>query len=153
MFGFTQQERRIVQLLLIALLVGLGVTAHKRSHFGKSWEESINFDQDSKEDKSRSKPESIVVNSSRYDDSLAFQSSDYSNTNAKSLSQFAAKININSATEEELELLPGIGPAFAKRIVEFRREYGKFKNIEAIKQVKGIGEKKFQKIRDLISIK
>jgi comEA protein len=62
------------------------------------------------------------------------------------------KINLNSATVEQLETLPGIGPAIAKGIVEHRTKVGKFNRIEEIIKVKGIGEKKFQKIKDRLII-
>jgi competence protein ComEA len=58
------------------------------------------------------------------------------------------KINLNTATAEQLQSLPGIGPAIAKGIVDYRTKSGKFKTIEEIINVKGIGEKKFQKIKD-----
>jgi len=58
------------------------------------------------------------------------------------------KINLNSATVEQLQSIPGIGPATAKNIVEYRTKAGKFNRIEEIINVKGIGEKKFQKIKD-----
>lgn len=62
-------------------------------------------------------------------------------------------ININTANETELEELPGIGTSIAGRIVEYRNKNGKFKNIEDIKNVTGIGDSKFEKIKDLIKIK
>jgi comEA protein len=62
------------------------------------------------------------------------------------------KINLNSATVEQLESLPGIGPAMAKTIVEHRTKVGKFNRIEEIMKVKGIGEKKFQKIKDRLTV-
>ncbi|MGD0099015.1 MAG: helix-hairpin-helix domain-containing protein [Acidobacteriota bacterium] len=58
------------------------------------------------------------------------------------------KINLNSATAEQLQSLPGIGPAIAKSIIEYRTKTGKFNRIEEIINVKGVGEKKFQKIKD-----
>ena len=57
------------------------------------------------------------------------------------------KININAATEQELESLKGIGPATAKNIIRYREEYGGFSSIEEIKNVKRIGEKIFEKIK------
>ena len=57
------------------------------------------------------------------------------------------KININTATEQELESLKGIGPATAKNIIRYREEYGGFSSIEEIKNVKRIGEKTFAKIK------
>jgi competence protein ComEA len=61
-------------------------------------------------------------------------------------------ININTATQQELESLPGIGPALALRIIEYRNTHGPFANIEAIQDVSGIGPGIFEKIRDYISI-
>ena len=62
------------------------------------------------------------------------------------------KINLNTATVEQLQSLPGIGPAIAKAIVEHRTKAGKFIRIEEIINVKGIGEKKFQKIKDRLAV-
>ena len=62
------------------------------------------------------------------------------------------KVNINTATQTELEKLPGIGPSTATKIIEYRKEKGKFKNIEEIKNVNGIGESKYQKIKELIKV-
>ena len=62
-------------------------------------------------------------------------------------------VNINKATQTELETLPGIGPAMALRIIEHREENGNFENIEEIKNVKGIGDSKFENIKNNICIK
>lgn len=62
------------------------------------------------------------------------------------------QISINNANEEQLEMLPGIGPALARRIVEFREKNGEFKKIEDIKKVKGIGEKLFERIKSYIKL-
>ena len=62
------------------------------------------------------------------------------------------KVNINKATQTELERLPGIGPATAIKIINYRNENGKFKNIEDIKEVSGIGDAKYENIKDLICV-
>ena len=62
------------------------------------------------------------------------------------------KININKATQTELDSLPGIGPSTAEKIIEYRKEKGKFKKIEEIKEVSGIGEAKYEKIKDKIEV-
>ena len=62
------------------------------------------------------------------------------------------KINLNAASAEQLESLPGIGPVTAKRIVDHRAKVGKFKRIEEIINIKGIGEKKFETIKDRLVI-
>lgn len=61
-------------------------------------------------------------------------------------------ININTAKTTELELLPGIGPSFAKRIVEYRETNGNFNAIEDITGVKGIGPATFEKLKDHITV-
>ena len=63
-----------------------------------------------------------------------------------------SKININTATQTELETLTGIGPSTAMKIINYRKENGIFKNIEDIKNVPGIGESKFQAIKENICV-
>jgi competence protein ComEA len=62
------------------------------------------------------------------------------------------KVNLNTATIEQLQTLPGIGPAMARRVIEYRTKVGKFTKIEELINVKGIGEKKFQKIKDRLVV-
>ena len=62
------------------------------------------------------------------------------------------KININTATQTELEELKGIGPSTALKIIKYRKENGTFKSIEEIKYVPGIGEGKFKEIEDEICV-
>ena len=61
------------------------------------------------------------------------------------------RININSATEEDLDMLPGIGPEKAKEIIAYRQQYGNFEHIEDILLVPGIGAKLFEDIEGLIT--
>lgn len=61
-------------------------------------------------------------------------------------------IDLNAATPVELEALPGIGPAMARRIVEHREKNGPFVKLEDLMQVKGIGEKAFLRLRPLLTI-
>lgn len=64
----------------------------------------------------------------------------------------AAPIDLNEASVEQLAELPGIGEATAKRIVEYREQNGKFETTEEIMNVKGIGEKKYETLKDLITV-
>ena len=61
-------------------------------------------------------------------------------------------VNINTANESALDSLPGIGPTYAQRIIEYRVANGGFKTIEEIKNVKGIGDKTFEKFKDKITV-
>lgn len=79
------------------------------------------------------------------------QSSSYSNYSATSAKN--NKININKATQTELEIIPGIGPSTALKIIEYREQNGKFSSIEDIKNVSGIGAAKYEKMKDYITVK
>lgn len=69
-----------------------------------------------------------------------------------SLPVSGAKININTATQAELETLPRIGPAMAQRIIEYRTANGPFRRIEDIQNVRGIGPATFEQLKDLITV-
>jgi competence protein ComEA len=62
------------------------------------------------------------------------------------------KVNLNSADESELQTLPGIGPSKAAAIIEFRNTSGPFKTIDDLKNISGIGEKTFEKLKDSILV-
>lgn len=64
----------------------------------------------------------------------------------------SGRININTASAEELETLPGIGPTTAQKIVEYRLQYGPFRTIQDIQNVPGIGPTTFAKIQDYITV-
>jgi comEA protein len=124
-FSFTPQETKALLFLLAALLVGSGITLYKRSH-------------------PRFAP-GLILEQKRVD--AADQ--DQSDLNEE---QQGAKININQATTDQLQLLPGVGPALSKRIVECRRANGRFERIEDLMQVRGIGPKTFERMRDYLTV-
>ncbi len=70
-----------------------------------------------------------------------------SSTNAK------GKVNINKATATELTSVPGIGASTAQKIITYREENGKFQTIEDVKKVSGIGDSKFESMKDFIAVK
>ena len=72
-------------------------------------------------------------------------------TDTESPTNDRPKVNLNTADKAELESLEGIGPAFAERIIEYRSQHP-FKSIYDIKKVSGIGDKKFEKIKDFITV-
>jgi len=62
------------------------------------------------------------------------------------------KVNLNTATLEELQKLPRVGPKVAQRIVDYRKQNGSFKKIEEIMKVRGIGEKTFARMKDMLTV-
>lgn len=64
----------------------------------------------------------------------------------------AEKVDLNRATEKDFEALPGIGPVLAERIVEYRQSRGAFREVDQLRHVKGIGKKKFERIRSLVGV-
>ncbi|MBA3459293.1 MAG: helix-hairpin-helix domain-containing protein [Deltaproteobacteria bacterium] len=63
------------------------------------------------------------------------------------------KLNLNTATEEQLMLLPSVGPAKAERIVTWRKKNGTFKRVADLRRVKGFGYKTFKRLEPLLDVK
>jgi competence protein ComEA len=124
-FTFTAQETKALIFLLAALAVGSGITLYKRSH-------------------PRFAPELVLQSTQSPPAQRVVDASDQA-PGEKTL------IDINRAAAKELDLLPGIGPALSRRVVEYRQINGPFAKIEDITRVQGIGPKIFQRIRDYIS--
>jgi comEA protein len=64
----------------------------------------------------------------------------------------AAPINLNTATSEELQLVPGIGPVTAEKILQMRKSYGAFKSVDDLRAVRGIGPKRLEKMRKYLTV-
>ena len=92
-------------------------------------------------------PYKIVI-----DEAVVGSSSSVSNSSFVNGVEHIELININTATSEELQKLAGIGPSMAQKILNYREENGYFSSIEDIKNVSGIGETKYNKIKDNITI-
>ena len=86
-------------------------------------------------------------------DALAVVYSDTGSGSGGTTSDSTGRVNINTATLEELTTLPGIGDTRARAIIDYREQNGAFGNIEDIMQVTGIKEKSFSKIKDSICVK
>ena len=74
------------------------------------------------------------------------------NQGANNINLGGGKVNINTATQTELETLTGIGPSLAARIIEYRGQNGKFKKVEELRNVKGIGQSKYDGIKEEVVV-
>lgn len=84
---------------------------------------------------------------------FSLASSTKNSRHPKKVTTITKKININTATLNDLTTLKGIGEKIAQRILNFRKKNGKFKKIEELKAVRGIGDKKFEKIKKYITVR
>ncbi len=64
----------------------------------------------------------------------------------------AAKVDLNTATVAQLDTLPGVGPVTAQHIVDWRTRNGRFVRVDQLREIDGIGERRFQQLRDLVTI-
>jgi competence protein ComEA len=62
------------------------------------------------------------------------------------------KVDLNTATADQLDTLPGVGPAMAQRIITYRTQHGGFRSIEELQQVSGIGDARYQDLKDLVTV-
>jgi comEA protein len=156
--GFTGQDLIIISFLLITFTAGLVIKVI-------GWKETQNFDYSKADSKfeqqlkdrfaeleknnispSGNQKLALLKNLS---DSLTAEKDRQENEDL--LSRFDKKININLAFSTDLQRLPGIGKVTADRIIEYREQNSKFDKIEDLMKVKGIGAKKFEKIKELIT--
>lgn len=72
---------------------------------------------------------------------------------AVKVTQDSVRINLNDVTAAQLERLPGVSPGLAKRIITYRSERGRFGSLDDLKQVKGVGEQRYRKLKELFYAK
>ena len=147
MLGFTKQEKRYFIVLFVSFILGLCIDYFDKRgvNAAKSWSDKQNFEINTLLDIASNKNNKEVKTTARHD----FTAKPVS-LSKKSL---VKKININTATNEELQLLPQIGPVLAHNIIEYRKRFGPFKTKEEIQKVKKIGQKTFNKIEKSITVK
>lgn len=99
-------------------------------------------------------PESDIISSATPKSAKGAKSAKASGSSKvdKLTSPSQGQVNINSATAEQLERLPGIGPAMAARILAYRQQAGGFQKIEELQEISGIGPKKYAKIAPLVKV-
>ena len=141
MFVFTKQEQRFLLFLVITFIVGLGAKYVRRSV-----ETPPDHDWQLQRDK-------LIAEFHEKSALLAeADSTDHDTATPITKKSLTGTININTASSEELQLLPRIGPATAAKIIAYRQQHGPFATIEEIQKVKSIGPKTFDNIKDYITV-
>jgi comEA protein len=157
--GFTGQDFAVILFLLVAFLAGLTIKLSgwkKPAEYNYSVSDSAFENQLKKDFSGLQKNELTPQQTGRISmlgnisDSLSAEKDKQEKENL--LAEFGKKINLNTAYSSDLQRLPGIGKVTADKIIEFREQVSRFEKIEDIMKVKGIGTKKFEKIKDLITV-
>ena len=135
----TSRRRELWLLLLLATSLGVGLAAREfRRGFPDLAERLENLDAASLPD--RAAPASAAVFPPR------------SQKISEAETSLAGRLNLNQATAEDLRRLPGVGPTLADQIIRARERHGRFAAVNDLIRVPGMGRKKFERIRDLVTV-
>lgn len=141
-WGFNRRERAVICLLAAVLAVGVAVSKYKQSRLANDADTLTAEDSTAIRkltERTRSIQSSLTVNSVIEP--------------VSSEKEFRFPLNINTASAEALEELPGIGPALAERIIVYREAHGPFSAIDSLLNVRGIGPGKLKMIKNKIALK
>lgn len=157
--GLSSKELMIIGFLLLSFLAGLVIKY-------SGWKEAYQYDYSESDAGFESKIKSSFTELKQQPiDSLQRQRAEELNQLADSIGMkiesetnkmelpAGTVININTALSGDLTRLPGIGEVMAERIIDYRTKHGGFKSTEELMNVKGIGEKKFEKIKENVTVK
>jgi comEA protein len=148
--GFTQNEGRIVMFLAGAFIIGCCVkiylvSAHSMKRFDYSSSDSV-F---AARSRLLNSPESISVKGGSH--LVAADTGNYPDP-FDSTEEDGGKVHLNTATKQQLQTLPGVGEATADLILSYREKHGRFKSLDDLTNVHGIGPKKIERLRPYVTL-
>ena len=130
--ALTNTERKVILFLVVTLLAGAGIRLYQAT-----FPSAPQFDY-------RASDSTFAALSAAPEDSLA-------GAIKEGIEDASGKLNINTATKQQLLDLPGVGEVTADRILTYRAETGKFSNIDELRAIKGMSKKKIENLRPLIT--
>ncbi len=144
MLNLTRQERLVIQFLVAFFLIGGAIHLYKVNLSKVSY---VDMGEVTKE------KEQFKVMADKVDSIYISESSKIKGKNNDKISKPGSyRININTAEKDELMKLPKIGPVTAERIILYRMEHGRFNSVDELINVRGIGKKTLEKIKDEVTI-
>lgn len=140
--AFTKNEQKVFLFLSLVFLAGVSVKAYKAYFVGKS-DQQFDYSASDREFEEKSKRlGSLPAGGLSHDAGVVSHAP-----------ETGRRINLNIATKKDLVSLPGIGEAIAEEILLYRDERGRFHSVDELRQIKGIGARKLEKLRPYVEIK
>lgn len=164
--GFTRNETKVILLIVTVLILGAGIKYYKyffagenvKYDYSKSDEEFKKLTDEIRKKEISGEKNDTVKNESSISQELKKEQDSLESIvkepkiSKKELKLREKSVNLNNAGIDELCALPGIGESTAQKIIDYRNRKGKFKKISDVINVKGIGKKKFEKIKEYLVI-
>ncbi len=139
---FTRQERIVIQFLMISIAIGLVTGIVRKMYFSPDFSEQI--------EKNialfRNTTETIISSHLTMPENTSTKTDDIEDEKS------VKSLDINKAKKSDLLTLPKVGPVTAERIIRYRDDYGPFKSIDDLLNIKGIGSKTLEKMKPLITV-
>ena len=146
----------IIGIAIVIAIVVIGLYFYKESKNDYTYDDTLAVTTENEEETKDEEKEEItihIIGEVKYPGIVILKSGQRIVDAIEAAGGETEEVNLNTATLEELTSLPGIGESTAQKIIDYRRQNGKFKAIEDLKNVSGIGESKFDNIKDKITVR